>query len=715
MSNATNNSFQNGRFRSRSPHRKQAEIQQHQSSAIDYTQKINLRGQNESYNEEDVDLRTVLRSRKPRNILQKCCQDRENELDHCIKKYEFEMSVLREKNENESRKNEEFSRDYYGLITEKRQIREKYETEICDLRKERSAMADMYEHKISELEERLSESLKINENYYTIKGNLEKRSAMADMHENQISELKEKLSNWYKIKGNLEAKIEDLQSKNINLNRLKDEKYKQCQKMEKQLKENNNNWNELLKRKNKTLIENSNKQILKLRNEIDNLKTNLKNNNMKNDKKYIELENKNNELEYIKRQMESKLLEKDKKFDEAVQTAKVELETNFRIQTSELLEKNQTFEAQKLELEKENEAFKAELAEISRNCNKYQKQVSDFEKQNQNCKKINLEKLNEALEGQKIELVKQNHQALESQRLEFEKEKQSSEKQKKEIENLNHLLCAQKEEISQKTKQISNFEKQKQVQRVKLEKRNQAFESQKLEFEKLSQAFKIQKTELDAQKLKIEGMENKMKISETAIKQLNETASVKHKRYLKLKKKSKIFDKQVKENSDLKTERDNFKNRWSECQKRLVSFEEKNKELHNKINNIMKFENEELANVKKEFQETLKENLLKEHTEAYEKKFEKIKSEIEDLKKTKKETKEELKKQIHETQEYILQILNLKKFVGKLEEEIQSLKSSTEVRQNTSIVLNTENTAVQQQSNEDTIDVGKTVEFFDFS
>merc|ERR1712218_110859 len=100
-------------------------------------------------------------------------------------------------------------------------------------------MADMYEHKISELEERLSESLKINENYY-------------------------------KIKGNLEAKIEDLQSKNINLNRLKDEKYKQCQKMEKQLKENNNNWNELLKRKNKSLIENSNKEILKLRNEIDN-------------------------------------------------------------------------------------------------------------------------------------------------------------------------------------------------------------------------------------------------------------------------------------------------------------------------------------------------------------------------------------------------------------------------------------------------------------
>ena len=250
---------------------------------------------------------------------------------------------------------------------------------------------------------------------------------------------------------------------------------------------------------------------------------------------------------------------------------------------------------------------------------------------------------------------------------------------------------------------------------MKLEKRNQAFESQKLEFEKLSQAFKMQKTELDAQKLKIEGMENKMKISETAIKQLNETASVKHKRYLKLKKKSKIFDKQVKENSDLKTERDNFKNRWSECQKRLVSFEEKNKELHNKINNIMKFENEELANVKKEFQETLKENLLKEHTEAYEKKFEKIKSEIEDLKKTKKETKEELKKQIHETQEYILQILNLKKIVGKLEEENQSLKSSTEVRQNTSIELNTENTAVQQQSNEDAINAGKTVEFFDFS
>ena len=82
-------------------------------------------------------------------------------------------------------------------------------------------------------------------------------------------------------------------------------------------------------------------------------------------------------------------------------------------------------------------------------------------------------------------------------------------------------------------------------------------------------------------------------------------------------------------------------------------------------------------------------------------------------KKTKRETKEELKKQIQETQEYILQILNLKKIVGKLEEENQSLKSSTEVRQNHE--LNTENTAIQQQSNEDAIDAGKTVEFFDFS
>ena len=92
----------------------------------------------------------------------------------------------------------------------------------------------------------------------------------------------------------------------------------------------------------------------------------------------------------------------------------------------------------------------------------------------------------------------------------------------------------------------------------------------------------------------------------------------------------------------------------------------------------MKFENEELANVKKEFQETLKENLLKEHSEAYEKKFEKIKSEIEDLKKTKRETKEELKKQIHETQEYILQILNLKKMVLGLKTVFRGKKSNFE-------------------------------------